>query len=157
MKKVITEPTHILESSASCIDLIFTNQPSIVMDSGVHLSLHEKCHHQIIHSKLNLKTEYPPAYILKTWDYNRSETDSINPSVEIFDWSYLFSGKNVHGQVELFNKTLINIFHNFIPNKIILCDDKDTPRMNDEVKNLIKRKTGYFSVKESLATLTMLV
>ena len=29
MKQVITEPTHILESSATCIDLIFTNQPNI--------------------------------------------------------------------------------------------------------------------------------
>ena len=45
----------------------------------------------------------------------------------MFDWSYLFSGKNVHEQVELSNKTLLNIFHNFIPNIIILCDDKDPP------------------------------
>ena len=74
MKQVITEPTHILESSSSRIDLIFTNQPNIVMDSGVHLSLHEKCHHQIIYSKLNLRIEYPPPYIRKMWDYNRSET-----------------------------------------------------------------------------------
>ena len=28
MKQVITEPTHILESPASCTDLIFTNQPN---------------------------------------------------------------------------------------------------------------------------------
>ena len=54
MKQVITEPTHISENSDSCIDLIFTNQPNIVMDSGVHLSLHEICHHQIIYSKLHL-------------------------------------------------------------------------------------------------------
>ena len=140
MKHVITEPTHILESSASCINFIFTNQPNIVMDSGVHLALHEKCHHQIIYSKLNLRIEYPPPYIRKTWDYNRSETDSMNRSIQIFDWSYLFSGKNVHKQLELFNKTLLNMFHNFIPNKIILCDDKDPPWMNDEIKNLIKRK-----------------
>ena len=157
MKQVITKPTHILECSASCIDLIFTNQPNIVMDSEVHLSLHEKCHHQIIYSKLNLRIEYPPQYICKIWDYNRSETHSINRSIEIFDWSYLFSGRNVHEPVELFNKTLLNIFHNFIPNKIILCDDKDPPWMNDEIKNLIKRKIGYFNVKESLTTLTMLV
>ena len=75
MKQVITEPAHILESFYSCIDLIFTNQQSIVMDSGVHLSLHEKCYHQIIYSKLNLRIEYPPPYIRKIWDYNRSETD----------------------------------------------------------------------------------
>ena len=58
MKQVTTEPTHVLESSASCIDLIFTNQPNIVLDSGVHLSLYEKCHHQIIYSKRNLRIEY---------------------------------------------------------------------------------------------------
>ena len=153
MKQVITEPTHILESSASCIDLIFTNQPNIVMDSGVHLSLHEKCHHQIIYSKLNLRIEYPPPYIRKIWDYNRSETDSINRSIEIFDWPSLFSGKNVHEQVELFNKTLLNIFHNFIPNKIILCDDKDPPWMNGEIKNLIKRKNWLFQCQRKSGNL----
>ena len=55
MQEVITEPTQFLESSANFIGLIFTNQQNIVMDYGVHLSLHEKCHHHIIYSKLNLK------------------------------------------------------------------------------------------------------
>ena len=153
MKQVKTEPTHILESSASCIDLIFTNQSNIVMDSRVHLSLHEKCHHQIIYSKLNLRSEYPPPYIRRIWDYNRSDTDSINRSIEIFDWSYLFSGKNVNEQVELFNKTLLNIFHNFIPNKIILCDDKDSPWMNGDIKNLIKRKNWLFQCQRKSGNL----
>ena len=93
MKQVITKPTHILESSARYIDLIFTNQPNMVVDFRVHSSLHEKCHYQTIYSKLNLKIEYSPPYIRKIWDYNRSETDSVNHSIEIFDWSYLFSGK----------------------------------------------------------------
>ena len=134
MKQVITEPTHILENSSSCIDLIFSNQPNLIMDSGVHPTLHSKCHHQIIYAKLNLKIEYPPPYTRKIWNYSRSETDLINRSIESFDWSKLFSGKNVHEQVELFNKTLLNIFHNFIPNKIIVCDDRDPPWMNDEIK-----------------------
>ena len=53
MKQVINQPTHILENSSSCIDLIFSNQPNFIMDYGVHPSLHSKCHHQIIYSKLN--------------------------------------------------------------------------------------------------------
>ena len=72
-------------------------------------------------------------------------------SIESFDWSKLFSGKNVHKQVKLFNKTLLNIFHNFIPNKIIVCEDKDPPWMNGEIKKMIKRK----KVKESLLSLTL--
>ena len=37
-------------------------------------------------------------------------------------------------------KTLLNIFHSFIPNKIILCDDNDIPWLNDAIKNFIKTK-----------------
>ena len=78
MKQVITEPTHILENSSSCIDLIFSNQPNVIMDSGVHLTLHSKCDLEKIYSKLNLKIEYPPPYTRKIWNYRRSETDLIN-------------------------------------------------------------------------------
>ena len=78
-----------------------------------------------INTKLNLEIGYPPLYSRKIWSCNRSETDSINYSIESYDWSYLFQCKNLHEQVELFSKTLLNAFHNFIPNKINLCDDKD--------------------------------
>ena len=44
----------------------------------------------------------------------------------------------------MFNKTLLNIFQNFIPNKIIVCDDRDPPWMNDEIKKMIKRKNWLF-------------
>ena len=144
MKQVISEPTHTSENSSSCIDLTFSNQLNLIMDSGVHPTLHSKCHHQIIYEKRNSKTEYPPPYTRKIWNYSRSEIDLINRSIESFNWSKLFSGKNVHEQVELFNKTLLNIFHNFIPNKIIVCDDRDPPWINDEIKKMIKRKTWLF-------------
>ena len=110
----------------------------------MHPRLHSKCHHQIIYTKPNLKIEYPPPYTRKIWNYSRSETDLINRSTESFDWSKLFSGKNVHEQVELFNKTLLNILHKFIPNKIIVCGDRDVPWMNDEIKKMIKRKNWLF-------------
>ena len=45
--QIINKPTHILNNSSSCIDLIFTTQPNLVMESGVHSSLHANCHHQL--------------------------------------------------------------------------------------------------------------
>ena len=62
MSQVITEPTHILDNSKSCIDLIFTSQPNMIMDSGIHPSLHSNCHHQIIYAIFDLKVFYPPPY-----------------------------------------------------------------------------------------------
>lgn len=37
-KQLISEPAHIFQQSSSCIYLIFTNQPDIVMNSGVDSS-----------------------------------------------------------------------------------------------------------------------
>ena len=59
----------------------------------------------------------------------------------------------MHEQVELFDKTLLNIFHNFIPNKIILCDDKNPPWMNDKIKILIKRKNWLFQCQRKSGNL----
>ena len=52
--QLINELTHLLESSSSCIDLIFTSQPKLVMESGVLPSLHPNCHHQLVFAKFNL-------------------------------------------------------------------------------------------------------
>ena len=46
--QVIKEPAHILDTSSSFINLIFTSQPNLITESGVHSSLHSNCHHQII-------------------------------------------------------------------------------------------------------------
>ena len=45
LHQVIKEPTHILDNSSTCIDLIFTSQPNLIIESGVHPSLHPNCHH----------------------------------------------------------------------------------------------------------------
>ena len=73
--QLISEPTHILWNLLSCIDLIFTDQPSLVVDSGVHPTLHENCHHQITYCKLNLKIVYPPQLERLVLDFKRADVN----------------------------------------------------------------------------------
>ena len=54
LHQLISEPTHLMGDSKSCIDLIFTDQPNLIIESGVHPSLHEQCHHQIVYGKLSV-------------------------------------------------------------------------------------------------------
>ena len=65
LKQLIQKPTHILNDSSSCLDLLFTSQPNVAMESGVHSSLHQNCHHQLIYTKVNLKVSYPPPYLTR--------------------------------------------------------------------------------------------
>ena len=128
------------KNSSSCIDLIFTNQPNLIMDSRVHPTLHSKCNHQIIYPKLNLEIKYPSTYAREVWDHGKAQFDLVNVAIENFDWNKLLSGHNIRNQINLFNRTILKFFRNFIPNVDILCDGKKPPWVNDEFKLLIKRK-----------------
>ena len=116
----------------------------MVTESVFHPSLHPKCHYQILFAKLNLKVEYPPLYERLSWDYKNADIPSINRAIGIFDWGKSFEGINVHEQVHFFNKTILNIFHNYIPNKTILCNDKDPPWFNNEIRKILTMKNEIF-------------
>ena len=54
------------------------------MESGVHSSLHQKYHHQIIHAKLNLKTHYPPPHEGEIWYYKYANTDLTQRAINYY-------------------------------------------------------------------------
>ena len=56
LSQIMAEPTNVTPNcTPSCIDLIVTDQPYLVLSSGTRPSLDPKCHHQIIHCKVNLR------------------------------------------------------------------------------------------------------
>ena len=117
---------HIYQSFSSCIDLIFTNQPNLVTDSGVHPWLHSNCHHQIVYAKFNFKVIYPPPYVRHIWHYNHEKSETINERVSI-----------------LIN-TIINIMSNCLPDEAVTIDNRDPPWINDKIKNLIQTEKRLY-------------
>ena len=104
---MINEPTHILESSSSCIDLIFTAQPNLITEPGVHLTLHPNFHHQIIFAKFNLEIHYPPPYFREVWHYQEANTDLIRRAIDMFDWDRASVNTYVNEKVFIPNKTIL--------------------------------------------------
>ena len=82
--QIINEATHILNNS-SCIDLIFTSQPNLVTESGVHSSLHANYHHQITYVKFNLNVIYPPSYKREVWHYKLANSECIQLGIANYD------------------------------------------------------------------------
>ena len=61
--QLLSEPTHLLPTCASCIYLIFADQSNLVVYSGTYSS---------VKSKLNIK--YPPLYQCLLWDYKKAKS-----------------------------------------------------------------------------------
>ena len=60
--QLINELSHVLENLSSDIDLIFTTQLNLVMESDVHSSLRGNCHYQFASAKFNFDIYYTPPY-----------------------------------------------------------------------------------------------
>ena len=70
----------------SCIDLIVTDQPNIVLDSGVHPFLDQTVKREIIFCKINFKIPPLPKYMRKIWHFNRANEDLIVRAISAFPW-----------------------------------------------------------------------
>ena len=60
----------------------FDIEPNIVVESGIHPSLHPNCHYQIVCAKFNLKIYYPPPYLREVWHYKEANADLIKGAKE---------------------------------------------------------------------------
>ena len=145
LQKIIKEPTHFIDDSSSCIDLIFTTQPNLFMGSGVHSSLNENCHHHITFVKFNFKIHYSAPYEREVWHYQKAIVDQIRQAISEFPWDNRFANINVNEQVQLFTQTIQNIISNYIPHESITCDDSNLPWTDEKIKKLILDKNRAFS------------
>ena len=61
LSEVISEPTNFEPNkNPTCIDLVITDQPNLILDTGTRVSLDPYCHHQIIYCKVNFRIPPPP-------------------------------------------------------------------------------------------------
>ena len=51
-----------------------------------------------------------------------------------------FANISVNNKVQMFNKTIKNIMSDYIPHETINCDDRDSPWINKNIKQLILDK-----------------
>ena len=131
--------------SKSCIDLIFTNQPNLFIESGVHPSLHEQCHHQIVYGKLSVSNITLPPYIRRIWYYDKADFVAIMKSIEMFKWrEHLDDIGCPNEQVKLLNEVLLNIYSNFIPNRVQTIRPRQAPWITPTVKNFLRNKSRAY-------------
>ena len=97
----------------------------MVLESGVHHSLHQNCHHQIIFAKFNLKVYYLFPYERTILHYFQGNADHIQQAINLFD------RENAFLKVIIFSNTVLNILHNYRPHETRTCDKRDLPKIKE--------------------------
>ena len=105
--QIIDKPTHVINNSMSCIDLIFCTNENVILKYVVDASIFDKCNHNIIYDNIDIHVFFPPKYVREIWD--------IKKSIKDFNWGKTIESLSIDSKVHLLNETLLNIFWNYIP------------------------------------------
>ena len=142
LSQVISEPTNFEPNkNPSCIDLVFTDQPNLILDSVTRASLDPYCHHQIIYCNVNFKIPPPPPLDRKIWHFNRANLVAIKRSMTNFPWlEQLNLNMDTNWQVKTFTEIFLNIMSNYIPNETKRFVPRDPPWITKPIKTMLNRK-----------------
>jgi len=93
---------------------------------------------------VNMSIPTPPPFKRIIWEFKKANTSKIRASFSAINWAHLFEGKNPTEMVELFQKKLLEIMKDCIPNKIKIFNDRDAPWITPEVKTAIRKNKRVF-------------
>ena len=103
------------------------------------LRCYEKCHHNIIYGKINIRVPLPPVYIRKVRDYSKANIENINKAIFNFNWARAFENLSLDKKVKLLNEALLNIYRNYIRNRKTKCGYRQPPWITDSIKKFLKK------------------
>ena len=144
---MISEPTHFFRENCrpSCIDLIITDQPNLVIESGVRSSLDPSVKHQLVFCTFNFKIPPPPKYNRRIWHFSRARKSLITRAIRNIDWEQeLNTLENPSEQVDLLNDYILNVISNFVPTEIKKFSPNDPPWFTCEVRRVLKKQNSLY-------------
>ena len=77
----------------------------------------------------------PPSYSREVWDYKNANVEEIQKPTSLFNWEKAFENLSIDEKVGLLNNILLNLFRNFIPNKIVKSSYKHFSWMIKQILN----------------------
>ena len=90
----------------SCIDLIFCTSQNLISKYGVDASIFDKCHHNIIYGKIDIRVPLQPKYVREVWDYSKADVQNIKKFIKDFNWGKTLESIPIDSKVDLLSETL---------------------------------------------------
>ena len=91
----VKEPTRITENSASILDQILTNFPTLVKEVNVDAPL-STSDHCLISAKCLFKIKRQKVYMRRMWNFGRANFDLFRQTLAEIDWENSFQSENLN-------------------------------------------------------------
>jgi hypothetical protein len=144
LTQIITDPTRYTDDNAHLLDLIITDSPLQVLDSGTRAPL-SKLDHCIVYCKLNLKISHPRSYQRQVWDYKFANVIELDQAIRAapFD-SLLHESASLNDAVTRVTDLFISTCKEHIPNKTVTIRPKNKKWLTNDVRRAFRRRDRLF-------------
>jgi len=78
--QLVDQPTFITKIARTCIDLVATDQPNLILTTKIYPSLHTNSHHQVNFTKVNIKCP-PPLPINEGYGITAEQTSMLSKNL----------------------------------------------------------------------------
>ena len=87
---------------------------------------------------------FPPVFKRGIWCFSRANINAIRQAVNCVDWDRAFNGLNIDERVKFLTDCLLDVFYNFVPNKVITIRSNNTLWMTPEIKRMVLAKAKIY-------------
>ena len=147
LRQLINEPTFYTPHSSNILDLIFTDTPGRIMESGVLPPLNRvgKYTHCPITCTLNLQCARDRAYSRRIWKYDLGDFIHLNQAFTQMNWvNIVRSSSSVSEATDIITDVIQKSSSTYIPNKCVIIRPRDKPWMTSHIRLLLRQRDRAF-------------
>ena len=140
--QIIEEPTHYAPNSNSLLDLIITDSPGYILDSGVGVPIGDP-YHCYVFCRLSIKYNTDKKYERTFWKYSEANFLDLNEDLNTAPWDTMFIFDDINDMTNYFTELFLDACRKHIPQKSVTINPKDKAWMTNEIKHKLHVRDKY--------------
>ena len=147
--QLIHEPTRIQNGSKSCIDLLFTNTPSLFTSIGTRPKIYHTCDHMPIYATLKGSYSKRKCHSRWVWNYDQGDMLQFQQSILQAPWLSCYNEENFDKILESWASLFIKVAETSIPHYEATIRPQDKEFMNSYIRKLMTKRGYIKSLKRT--------
>ena len=136
LTNVVGEPTRITPSSATCIALLVTNRPNLILNVDISSNFYSD--HCPVSADVNVKVNKQLCFKRIIKIYDQADYASMNDELNMIDWNTIFHNKTINDNYSNFLSTINRVCDKHIPSKVVVIRLDDKTFMNSSIRKAIR-------------------